>query len=121
MEDKQVTISYTYDGLDRLSSVTYDDGKAVAYSYDEAGSLVAVGTVSHPGTETVSSGEALETPQSSPSWHLNRGGESFGPYSWEEMLTFAADGRIQPEDLVWNSNMTAWTKARDVAGLITGV
>ena len=121
MENKQVTISYTYDGLDRLSSINYGDGKTAAYTYDEAGNLVAVGSVSQPAAETVPSGEALETPQRSLTWHLSRGGESFGPYSWEEMLSFAADGCIQPEDFVWNSSMTAWTEAKDVAGLITEV
>ena len=118
MENKQVIISYTYDKLDRLSSVTHSDEKTVAYSYDEAGNLVAIGNISVSGEETVSSREALEALQNPPVWHLSRGGENFGPYTWDEMRSFAADGRIQPEDLLWNSNMSEWTKARDVTGLM---
>ena len=138
MEDKQIAISYTYDELDRLSSVTYGVENTVHYSYDEAGNLVTVNAYTNLRDE-VSPGEALATvpagdkedrdeqpsdsaadhPEDrSPSWHLNRGGESFGPYTWEEMLSFAADGLIRPEDLVWNSSMTEWAKARDVTGLI---
>lgn len=130
MEDKQVSISYTYDELDRLSSVSYGDGKTVRYSYDEAGNLVSVQTVtgdpppaeskaipveipSYPASDPVAS--AGEVPVT---WFLNRGGESYGPYSWEEMLSFAAEGRIEPHDLVWNREMTGWAPARDIGGLI---
>ena len=31
------TVSYTYDEIGRVTSITYDDGKRVAYSYDAAG------------------------------------------------------------------------------------
>jgi YD repeat-containing protein len=31
------TVLYTYDDLGRVTSITYDDGKRVAYSYDAAG------------------------------------------------------------------------------------
>jgi len=129
VEGKQIAISYSYDELDRLSSVTYGDEKTVRYSYDEAGNLVTVGDFLNPREEGVPPSEAGNEKSSDSTsdesvekislpWHLSRGGESFGPYTWDEMLSFATDGRIQPEDLVWNSSMTEWAKARDVAGLM---
>ena len=35
-------ISYTYDLLNRLSSVSYGDGKNAVYTYDPAGNIIAV-------------------------------------------------------------------------------
>jgi len=37
-------INYTYDDLNRLRSVEYDDGSSVGYIYDEVGNLVQTST-----------------------------------------------------------------------------
>jgi hypothetical protein len=37
-------VEYKYDGLDRLISVTYDDGKQINYRYDPAGNILLVWT-----------------------------------------------------------------------------
>lgn len=118
MENKQIKLSYSYDGLDRLSAVVFSNGESVGYTYDEAGNLVAVTpfSLTRSGKEAPLH-EAAATAQSTPAWHLSRGGESYGPYSWEEMLDFARDGRLQHDDLVWNNDMDAWTKAAEVREL----
>lgn len=36
----QGSLVYTYDGRGRLASVTYEDGKTIAYTYDAAGNRV---------------------------------------------------------------------------------
>jgi YD repeat-containing protein len=38
-------LTYTYDDLGRLETVTYDDGSVVEYDYDETGNRTAVTTV----------------------------------------------------------------------------
>ena len=37
----QDTVSYTYDALGRLTSVTYSSGTVITYSYDAAGNRLA--------------------------------------------------------------------------------
>lgn len=32
--------SYTYDDLNRLTKVAYDDGRSISYTYDAAGNLL---------------------------------------------------------------------------------
>jgi len=44
MENKKFKITYDYDPLNRLSSVTYDGGAGKRYEYDRAGNLVAITT-----------------------------------------------------------------------------
>lgn len=38
----QAATQYTYDALNRLTQVVYDDGRSIAYSYDPAGNLLRV-------------------------------------------------------------------------------
>ena len=40
--DVQVSASYTYDDLNRLTSVQYSNGKVVRYAYDAAGNMLTV-------------------------------------------------------------------------------
>jgi hypothetical protein len=50
-------------------------------------------------------------------WYLARQGNRYGPYSWEQMVEFAAAGQVTPEDLVWSEGMSNWTRAVDIEGL----
>ena len=34
------TITYTYDNLDRLISISYGDGASISYNYDDAGNIL---------------------------------------------------------------------------------
>ena len=52
------------------------------------------------------------------SWHvLTAGGEQMGPYTDDELRTYAGEGRITPENLLWAEGMEDWVPAAQVEGL----
>lgn len=55
---KAVAATYTYDSLNRLTKVTYDNGTSAAYTYDAAGNIteVATGQAGIPVTLTLKAG-----------------------------------------------------------------
>ena len=55
----RVEKSYSYDEMDRLISVTYEDGKQVVYSYDAAGNRTKVSLLS-AGEKSVVTPKQLE-------------------------------------------------------------
>ncbi len=62
-----VTINYTYDALNRLTSANYSDGNAFAYVYDAAGNVLqytqTTGTLNVTTTYTYNSANQLATAQ----------------------------------------------------------
>ncbi len=44
-------------------------------------------------------------------WHLLKDGQTYGPYSEEQMKPFVQEGRILPADLVWSAGMEQWLPA----------
>ncbi len=50
-------------------------------------------------------------------WYCHVGGQRYGPLRFEDMQAWCREGRIKPEDLVWNEGMTDWAKAGGVPGL----
>jgi hypothetical protein len=50
-------------------------------------------------------------------WHLLQEGQQYGPYSGEQLLQFAQEGRIVRESMVWAAGMENWVLAADVEGL----
>ena len=53
----------------------------------------------------------------SASWFYAQGGQRQGPFTVEAMQALAAQGRIQPSDLVWNPTMPNWAPAQSVGQL----
>jgi TM2 domain-containing membrane protein YozV len=51
-------------------------------------------------------------------WYYSHDGDRRGPVSEHEIKTLAADGRLRPDDLVWQAGMEAWTQAGKVPGLL---
>ena len=49
-----------------------------------------------------------------PLWHVNRGGQSLGPYRWEELQAYIQEGRLGGEDYVWHEGMPAWASITEV-------
>jgi hypothetical protein len=50
-------------------------------------------------------------------WYFYRGGTQGGPISEEELFKMGSDGRLEKNDLVWNSGMSDWTPAGEIPGL----
>ena len=46
-------------------------------------------------------------------WNINVGGRTYGPYSSERMLGFAAEGRLGPHSLIARDGSDDWHEARD--------
>lgn len=45
------------------------------------------------------------------SWHIFRSGKQYGPYTHQDMLSFARQGNLYPEDLVWSEETVDWVRA----------
>ncbi len=54
-------------------------------------------------------------------WHMQRQGDEYGPYSWEELQQHALAGSIISSDLVKSDEMFQWVPASEVPGLIPNV
>jgi len=50
-------------------------------------------------------------------WYISRDGNKYGPYTMQELRTFARQGRVQPDDKVWKEGLVAPIKARQIKGL----
>jgi hypothetical protein len=50
-------------------------------------------------------------------WHLLQEGQQYGPYSGDQLLEFANDGRIVRESMLWAEGMAEWVPASQVEGL----
>ena len=52
------------------------------------------------------------------SYYLARGGQRLGPYTWECLTGFAANGQVAPDDVLWGPGFDRWTPANGVSGLL---
>ncbi len=50
-------------------------------------------------------------------WYIHRDDERYGPYSTKQLRSFAAEGRLQPDDKVWKDSFEKPVRARHVIGL----
>src|SRR5262249_50638284 len=50
-------------------------------------------------------------------WFLSRGGQTVGPYPFDQLRQWAAARQIAPEDVMWQDGMPAWVAAGTVPGL----
>lgn len=48
-------------------------------------------------------------------WHVGRDGQTFGPYSLEQLKAGVDDGTLMPTDLLWHEGMTAWAPASELS------
>lgn len=51
-------------------------------------------------------------------WFLGRDGQQYGPYSWDEMRAFAAQGIIKGNDPVWADHLPGYVPAKRVQDLM---
>jgi len=50
-------------------------------------------------------------------WHLLQEGQQYGPYTGDQLVEFAKDGRIVRESMLWAEGMTDWVAASQFEGL----
>ncbi len=50
-------------------------------------------------------------------WHLTRGGQTYGPYTWEQIVQHARGGRIGRGDKLLDPRTNTWVKPSKVPGL----
>jgi hypothetical protein len=50
-------------------------------------------------------------------YHVGRNGQQTGPFSIEQLKTMAANGELQPTDLVWKEGMAGWEPASTLPGV----
>ena len=67
------------------------------------------------GTFIPQTGEQLAE-DSGRSYYINRSGTQYGPYTLQEMIGFARQGNLHPEDLVWSEKTGDWVRADTIKG-----
>lgn len=50
-------------------------------------------------------------------WWYASDGQEFGPYTAQELESFARSGRLTPADLIWREGLEKWLRASSVKGL----
>jgi hypothetical protein len=50
-------------------------------------------------------------------WHLLQDGQQFGPYTADQLVEYAGDGRIVRDSMLWTEGLADWIKASEVDGL----
>ncbi len=63
---------------------------------------------------------AVAVEDAGPSFHYRQKGQQSGPISWPELKRLAANGRLRPEDFVWQDGTPDWVPAGRVEGLFAG-
>jgi hypothetical protein len=51
-------------------------------------------------------------------WWVQVRGQAYGPYSFEQLTQFAAEGRVRPTTFVSDKPESSWTEARRIPGLM---
>jgi|688.fasta_scaffold122579_2 hypothetical protein len=52
-----------------------------------------------------------------PTWYVLNGEDRLGPYTGEALVTFAQEGRIARETMVWTEGMQEWLPAAQIEGI----
>ena len=81
----------------------------------------AVAEEAAPATDAAAAAAAAGATDMSTGWFMSRGEGATawqgGPYSWEELVGFALEGRLGAEDLVWHEGYAGWVSPAQVPGL----
>ena len=52
-----------------------------------------------------------------PQWYCHVGGQTYGPVEDDGLRAWIAEGRVRPNDLLWNPDMPQWAPAASIPGL----
>ena len=60
----------------------------------------------------------MTSPESvlTPSYHLQRGDQTHGPYSMDDLRAYLMYGTVKPSDAVWDEEQQVWLSLQDVLG-----
>ncbi len=50
-------------------------------------------------------------------WFIGRDGQSFGPFSLAQLISFVSDGTLRQDDLAWRQGLQEWSVASSIPGL----
>lgn len=59
------------------------------------------------------------TPAERRQWYLGRDGKQQGPFAFAEIVSFAGDEAIDPNDLVWRPGLHNWVSVETISGLLS--
>jgi hypothetical protein len=60
---------------------------------------------------------AAPPPPPAPRWHVARDGQTFGPYTAQDLARLAAEGSLAADSFVWTAGMGDWSAAGGVPEL----
>jgi membrane protease subunit (stomatin/prohibitin family) len=91
------------------------DGLGIGLGIGMAGQMLrAVGQASAPGAGI---GAAPPPPPPAVTWHVTANGQTFGPFTLEQMAQGIARNEVHQGSLVWSAGLAAWTQAGQVPQL----
>ncbi len=116
------SIQYQYDPMNRLISASIDNQERYQYDYDPTGSLTRVQFSRdklniNQETDMLTKAENQEGIDSQLGWYLSRENQQYGPYSWEDLVSFVQGNQLDKGDLLWQEGMIDWTRADKIKGL----
>lgn len=82
--------------------------------------LFPVESPTHSGSAPEAATEYAEVddkPKSIELWHVGRDGESFGPFTRQQLSDRVRNGWLRPNDLVWKPEYADWKPAKTIKGL----
>jgi hypothetical protein len=66
-----------------------------------------------------STSSAVSNALNNAQWYISWGEEQYGPYTDEDMISFAQQGNLHPEDLIWSEETGDWVRADSVGMFFT--
>ncbi len=121
-KNNHYSINYKYDQLNRLVSAANDDSMKYCYVYDQVGNLINI-SFGDQATQVVEGlslsppGDASLDENKLPRWFISRGNQRYGPYSWDDLVSFVPQKRLLKEDFVWCEDWESWVLAETINGL----
>ncbi len=103
------------------SNGTRVNGRRVSRALLRDGDRVRLCGVELEFRDALAAGPPPDAADRDASYFLARGGQRLGPYAWEDLTGFAANGQVAPDDELWGPGLDRWTRAIAIPGLLPSV
>jgi len=103
------------------SNGTRVNGRRVSRALLKDGDRVRLCGVELEFRDVPAAGTPPDAADGDASYFLARGGQRLGPYAWEDLTGFAANGQVAPDDELWGPGLDRWTPATAIPGLLPPV